>query len=142
MASHVPGNGQSGLRDGCPVRDYRGQVGEFGTSDRHPRRGTGHLETDEICARLDAEEVPYAKINQLDEVHNDPQILHRGSIVEVDHPFAGTMRMPTPPARFQSTPSNIRFLAPMLGQHTDEVLTEIGHTPDKIAAYHAAGIVD
>jgi crotonobetainyl-CoA:carnitine CoA-transferase CaiB-like acyl-CoA transferase len=98
--------------------------------------------TEEICARLDAEEVPYAKINQLDQVHNDPQIVHRGSISEHEHPFAGSMRMPTPPARFQTTPSSIRFLAPMLGQHTDEVLVELGHTPEKIAAYHAAGIVD
>ncbi len=121
------------------VMDRLGRLDELtGMMDSELAKWT----TDEICARLDAEEVPYAKVNSLDEVHNDPQICHRGSLAEVQHPQAGAMRMPTPPARFRSTPSNIRYLAPMLGQHTDEILTELGRTKEQIAAYHAEEIVD
>ncbi len=98
--------------------------------------------TNDICARLDAEEVPYARVNALDEVHNDPQIRHRGSITEVVHSKAGTMRMPKPPARFGETPSEIRFEAPTLGQHTDEILLELGRSSDQIGNYHATGVVD
>ena len=104
-------------------------------------REIGTWETDEICARLDAEDVPFAKINMLDEVHEDPQIVHRGSVIEMTHPTAGRMRMPQPSARFSSTPSSIRYLAPNLGQHTDEVLTELGHSKEAIAALRAAGTV-
>lgn len=98
--------------------------------------------TDDICARMDAEEVPYARVNALSEVHKDPQVRHRESLAEVDHPFGGPMRMPKPPARFSGTPSSIRHLSPMLGQHSDEILSELGRTAEQIAAYHAAGIVD
>jgi crotonobetainyl-CoA:carnitine CoA-transferase CaiB-like acyl-CoA transferase len=102
----------------------------------------GDWTTDEICARLEEEEVPYAKINTLDEVSQDPQIVHRGSILEVEHPFGGTMRTPRPPARFHETPADIRFLSPMLGQHSEEILAELGHSEEKIAKYLADGVID
>jgi crotonobetainyl-CoA:carnitine CoA-transferase CaiB-like acyl-CoA transferase len=101
----------------------------------------GRWKTDEICARLDAEEVPFAKVNSLDEVHLDPQVAHRGSLVEVDHPSGGRMRMPQPCARFAATPSSIRYLAPTLGQHTDEILSELGRSVSAIAELRAAGAV-
>jgi crotonobetainyl-CoA:carnitine CoA-transferase CaiB-like acyl-CoA transferase len=85
--------------------------------------------------------VPFARVNPLDEVHLDPQVAHRGSVLEVDHPAAGRMRMPQPPARFTATPSSIRYLAPTLGQHTDEILAEFGHSASAIAALRAAGAV-
>jgi crotonobetainyl-CoA:carnitine CoA-transferase CaiB-like acyl-CoA transferase len=101
----------------------------------------GSWKTDEICARLDAEDVPFAKINMVDQVHEDPQIVHRGSLLEMTHPIAGRMRMPQPSARFTTTPSSIRYLAPTLGQHTDDVLRELGHSEDAIAALRDAGTV-
>jgi crotonobetainyl-CoA:carnitine CoA-transferase CaiB-like acyl-CoA transferase len=121
------------------VMDRLGRLDELiGMMDEELAQWT----SDEICARLDAEEVPYAKVNPLDEVHKDPQICHRGSIVEIDHPEAGTMRMPVPPARFGKTPSDIRSQAPLLGQHTDEVLAELGRSAEQIATYHTDGVVD
>ena len=92
----------------------------------------GKWKTDELCARLDSEDVPFAKINMVSEVYRDPQIVHRGSIVEMEHPTVGPMRMPLPVARFSATPSKIRFLAPNFGEHSDEILIELGHSKDSI----------
>ena len=98
--------------------------------------------TEELCQRLDAEEVPFAKVNALDEVADDPQVRHRGSISEMEHESGGTVRLPNPPARFGRTPAEIRYLSPMLGQHTDEVLAELGHSGDDIASLRAGGAVE
>lgn len=98
--------------------------------------------TDEVCRVFEREDVPFAKMNTPDNLHEDPQIRHSQSLFEKDHEHGGTMRMARPPARFKQTPSDIRYMSPMLGQHTDEILSEIGHPPDRIAAYRAAGIVE
>ena len=97
--------------------------------------------TDEICARLDAEDVPFAKINAVGNVHTDPQIVHRGSLVEFDDPDFGRTRMPAPAARFAATPSSIRYRAPLMGEHTDEVLGELGYSDAQIAAMRNAKVV-
>ena len=93
----------------------------------------GKWDTTDICNELEKYEVPFARINELDEVASDPQIAHRRSIRKVDHPHGGPMQMPEPPARFEKTPSTFRHHAPMLGQHSKEILTEIGKEPDDIA---------
>jgi crotonobetainyl-CoA:carnitine CoA-transferase CaiB-like acyl-CoA transferase len=51
------------------------------------------------------------------------------------------MRMPQPAARFAATPSSIRYMAPTLGQHTDEILTELGRSVSAVAALRTAGAV-
>ena len=102
----------------------------------------GEWQTDAICRRLDAEEVPFAKVNSLDEVSDDPQVRHRGSISEMEHEHGGTLRLPNPPARFDRTPSEIRFLSPMLGQHTDQILAELGRSEAEIGKLRAAGAVE
>lgn len=98
-------------------------------------------DTNEICARLDAEDVPFARINAVVDVHTDPQIVHRGSLVEIDDPDFGRTRMPAPAARFTATPSSIRFRAPLMGEHTDEVLGELGYDAAAISAMRKAGVV-
>lgn len=98
--------------------------------------------TDEVCALLDQGDVPFAKLNTPDNLHDDPQIRHSQSLVEMEHEHAGIMRMARPPARFQQTPSDIRYLSPMLGEHTDEILAELGCAPDVVAAYRVAGVVE
>jgi crotonobetainyl-CoA:carnitine CoA-transferase CaiB-like acyl-CoA transferase len=101
----------------------------------------GKWNTTEICNELEKQEVPFARINALNEVANDPQIVHRKSLIKVKHPQGGPMQMPEPPARFEKTPSSLRHHAPMLGQHSEEILTELGRTPKDIKALSELGVL-
>jgi crotonobetainyl-CoA:carnitine CoA-transferase CaiB-like acyl-CoA transferase len=68
--------------------------------------------------------IPMGAINTLDKIVEHPQVKARGVLVERDHPTAGTVKMVGAPFRMSSTPGSVRRPAPLLGQHTDEVLRE------------------
>jgi CoA:oxalate CoA-transferase len=96
----------------------------------------------EILAALDAAEVPCAKIATIADVTANPQVRHRGQIVEVEHTAAGRIPMQGLAIRLSETPGSIRRGAPSIGEHTDEVLTEwAGYTPAEVASLREAGIV-
>ena len=86
----------------------------------------------EWLARLDAEQVPCAPALSREEMLSNEQILANQLIVESEHPYAGRMRMTRPAARFEETPAELRLPAPMLGEHTDEVLTEMGVSSERL----------
>lgn len=95
----------------------------------------------EWLTRLDAEQVPCAPILNREEVITNPQVAANQLIVESEHPHAGRMRQPRPAARFERTPAELRTPAPLLGEHTDAVLAELGLAPAQLAALRAAGVV-
>ena len=97
--------------------------------------------TAEWLQRLDAEEVPCAPILSRSEVIVHPQVKANQLIVESVHPHAGPMRQARPAARFDATPAEIGRPAPLLGEHTDEVLAELGMPPAEIARLREAGAV-
>lgn len=74
---------------------------------------------------LETAELPCAPINTVDKIVNDPQIKAREMIVEVEHPIAGHLKMPGVPVKMSLTPGSVDKPAPMLGQHTAELLKEI-----------------
>jgi len=95
----------------------------------------------EWLARLDAAQVPCAPILSRTDLFTDPQIAANALIVESDHPHAGRMRQPRPAARFAGTPAELRSPAPLLGEHTDAVLTELGVSSEQLVALRTAGAV-
>jgi crotonobetainyl-CoA:carnitine CoA-transferase CaiB-like acyl-CoA transferase len=82
--------------------------------------------TAEILERMAAESLPAAPALSLEEVIADPQVRHNQILVEREHPTAGVIREPRPPAHFDRTPSEPGRLAPLLGEHSDEILAELG----------------
>ncbi len=87
--------------------------------------------------RLGAEQVPCAPVLACHELLSDAQIAASELIEEIDHPQAGRIRHTRPAARFDRTPAAVRGFAPTLGQHTDEVLAEIGVPTSEIAELRA-----
>jgi len=86
--------------------------------------------------------IPVGAINTLDQVVVHPQVRARQAIVEHTHPVAGTVETVAPPVRLSETPGTIRRPAPLLGEHTDEVLRErLGMQDDELARLRAAGVI-
>ena len=79
--------------------------------------------TDAWLKLLNSAEVPCAPVQTVDQVFKAPQVLHREMLVEVGHPTAGTVRMAGIPVKFSATPASVRLSPPLLGQHTEEVLS-------------------
>lgn len=98
-------------------------------------------DTDELCERLYAEELAAAKVLTREEVFSDPQVIHNETLIEYEHPAAGVIRQPRPPALYDGRKTEINMPAPTLGQHTDEILAEIGRSSDDIASLREANVV-
>jgi crotonobetainyl-CoA:carnitine CoA-transferase CaiB-like acyl-CoA transferase len=93
-------------------------------------------------ALLLARGIPVGAINNLRQVVEHPQVTARQALVEMDHPRAGKVRMVGAPVKLSETPGSVRTPAPMLGEHTDEVLRDLlGLSPEEIATFRAAGAI-
>jgi crotonobetainyl-CoA:carnitine CoA-transferase CaiB-like acyl-CoA transferase len=97
--------------------------------------------TAEWQERFERAQIAAGPVYEFDEVFSDPQIKHLALIAEVDQPGYGTARMLGFPVRASATPAAIRRPAPLLGEHTAEVLGEIGVTADELERLVAAGAV-
>ncbi len=75
--------------------------------------------------KLDAVGVPAGPVQYHDEVFHDPHVMAREMVVEVDHPAAGRHRTLGTPIKLSDTPGSVRRPAPMLGEHTEEILAEL-----------------
>ncbi|MEC7916989.1 MAG: CaiB/BaiF CoA-transferase family protein [Actinomycetota bacterium] len=105
--------------------DLQGRVLYGGDVNDELERETVKFTTTQLVALMDKADVPVAPVNTREAMIVDPHIQHRGLIVESVHPTAGRVRSVRPPARFSATPSGAARPAPMFGQHTDEVLSEL-----------------
>jgi formyl-CoA transferase len=98
--------------------------------------------TAEWVAMLEPIGVPCGPINRLDDVYADAQVRHRGLKIEVPHPLAGVVPLVANPIKYSRTPIAYDMPPPLLGQHTDEVLsTLLGKTDAEIAELRAKRIV-
>jgi crotonobetainyl-CoA:carnitine CoA-transferase CaiB-like acyl-CoA transferase len=75
------------------------------------------------------------------DVVNDPQIQHNGTFVEYEHPTEGRIKTPGFPIRFTKTPSRVQRGAPLAGQHTREILSELGWSTDRIDTLMQAKVI-
>ena len=93
----------------------------------------------EIWERAQQSKVLSGPLNTMEDLSRDPVFRRRGAFEDIDHPEAGTLTYPGRPFIMGATPWSIRRPAPTLGQHTDEILSEIGMSAAEIATPPANG---
>jgi len=98
--------------------------------------------TEDLLARLIEEDVPAGPILDLDQLFDNAQLQNNQAILEFEHPSAGQYRQARPAARFHETAQDPRrYMPPLHGEHTAEVLRELGYGADKLSELQADGTV-
>ncbi len=101
----------------------------------------GQLPEKEITRRLQAADIAHEINLRWKELKNDPQALENGFIMEYRMPSGRTDWVMGNPVRFNGEKTAIRRGAPRLGEHNDEILSELGYGPEQIAAWRGAAII-
>jgi len=140
-------------------RDFLGAVGRAALMDEDPRFASyggrsrnidyvyGELariflekSTAEWMTLLEAADVPFMPMHDLLSILDDPQLKATGFFIDAEHPSEGRIRSMRVPVRWQNNPvTTLRCHAPRLGEHTREILAQLGYTPAEVDAMLAAG---
>jgi len=91
--------------------------------------------------RLDANQIPNAPINTIAEVFNNPQIKHMGIPKQITHPKLGTSNLVGSPINLSETPAKFYRAAPLLGEHTEEILVKLGYDGQTIKDLRSSGVI-
>ena len=97
--------------------------------------------TEEWMSRFELERVPCAPVLTRTEMLNHSQVKANEVVIEYDHSSVGRIRQARSPAHFSETPAEIRFGAPALGEHTNEILKELGFDEDSITELRADRVI-
>lgn len=97
--------------------------------------------TDDWLADLRKVGVPCGRINTVKQALTDPHVIERGMIIQLEHPALGLVKSLATPVHLSDTPLVYRRHPPTLGEHTDEVMTELGIDADSRAALRASGVI-
>lgn len=92
---------------------------------------------------FDEADVAGAPVNNIEEALSDPHVVHRGLVVEVDHPKMGKVKLLKSPFRFSDTPVEPRARPPLYGEHTLEILSSLmGASASEIESLRAEGVIE
>jgi crotonobetainyl-CoA:carnitine CoA-transferase CaiB-like acyl-CoA transferase len=133
--------GEPAWADDPRLRTAGGRRATHDLIDDELRSWTKDRDADELAELLARAGVPAGVVIPAREVVDNPQIRHRGLFEPERHPLTGDHELPTLPFRFSRVPAWLRRPSPSLGEHNHEVLTELGLSPDEIAALGERGVI-
>jgi crotonobetainyl-CoA:carnitine CoA-transferase CaiB-like acyl-CoA transferase len=96
---------------------------------------------DEWVAHLDGGDIACGPVRFVDELWEDPQVQANGYIADYDHTLLGPLRGPVPIVQMSATPTAIQRASPALGEHTDDILREVGFDDSEIDHFRRGGVV-
>jgi crotonobetainyl-CoA:carnitine CoA-transferase CaiB-like acyl-CoA transferase len=96
---------------------------------------------DEWLAILDSHGIASGPVRFVDELWDDPQVAANNYIVDFEHTLLGPLRANAPVVNMSATPTRVQRASPALGEHTDEVLAELGFGADEVKEFRAGGVV-
>ena len=100
-----------------------------------------HRSAHALIAALDKVGVPAGAINSIADVFEDPQVKARGLLTTMPHPSGVGVPQITSPMRFAESPLQTQAAPPLLGEHSDAILAELGYHPTAVAALRTAGAI-
>jgi len=125
-----------GFATAAARRDRRDQIAAIiqGWTSQRPKT--------EVVHTLTSAGVPAAPVNNVAEMVADPQVRAREMFVELDHPTYGPLKTTGTPLKLSETPGRVRWLAPLPGEHNEEVFVGLlGHSKDDLARWRAEGVI-
>lgn len=133
--------GMQQLKDREEYRDNVSRVQNQEKLEKEIQEHIRDLTVSECIRRLDKAGIPGGPINTIEHVMNDPHVQAREMIVEFEHPKAGTVKNIACPIKMSGTPARVQCPPPALGEHSAELLGELGYSEEEIEKMDQDGVI-